>query len=42
MEGRMEGRGIIRQKLIDWMMKDRYGKLKEKLLTLPLPFFGNA
>src|SRR6218665_2446642 len=33
MEGRMEqkrGRGRPRQELMDWMMEDRYGKLKEK------------
>jgi len=33
MEGRMEGkrgRGRPRQKLMDWMMEDRYWKLKEK------------
>ena len=31
MEGRMEGkRGRPRQKLMDWMMEDGYGKLKEK------------
>ena len=32
MEGRMEGkrgRGKLRQKLMDWMMEDGYGKLKE-------------
>jgi len=33
MEGKMEGkrdRGRPRQKLVDWMMEDVYGKLKEK------------
>jgi len=33
MEGMMEkkrGRGRPRQKLMDWMMEDGYGKLKEK------------
>jgi len=32
-EGRMEGkqgRGRLRQKLMDWMIEDGYGKLKEK------------
>ena len=33
MEGKMEGRkgrGRPRKKLLDWMMEDGYGKLKEK------------
>jgi len=33
LEGRMEGargRGRPRQKIMDWMIEDEYGKLKEK------------
>jgi len=37
MEGRMEekrGRGRSRQKLMDWMMEDEYGKLKKSRWTV--------
>jgi len=44
MEGRMEGkrgRGRPRQKLMNWMMEDGYGKLKESHNTDMSGFVGH-